>query len=261
MRLIDTHAHLDDERLYSQIEAVLERAQEAGVQKIIAVGTTAEDSKRYVEIAKRFEPVYASVGIQPNYCHQAKGGDWDVIVELSQQEKVVALGETGLDKYWDECPFEIQIDYFKRHIELSKQTGLPFVIHMRECEQEILDVLNETSDGTPHRAVMHSFTGSLEGAKECLGLGLYISFAGMVTYKKAQDIRDVAAEIPADRILVETDSPYLSPEPKRGHRPNEPALVFHTAARVAEVRGVTLEEFANQTSENAERLFDRLTTT
>jgi TatD DNase family protein len=168
---------------------------------------------------------------------------------------VVALGETGLDHYWDYTPRQVQQDYFDRHIRLSQARDLPLVIHMRDCEPEIVSMLRGGRGRGPLRGVMHSFTGTTETAAECLELGLYISFAGMVTYKKSEQLRRVAAIVPPDRLLIETDSPYLSPEPNRGRRPNEPAWIVHTARCLAEVRGTTVEELATQTTDNARRLF------
>jgi len=253
--LFDTHAHLDDEQLQGQIDSVVRRAHKAGVEYMIAVGTTAASSLDCVRIAAEHPNVFASVGIQPNYCAEAAAGDWESIVQLASKPKVVALGETGLDRYWDHTPFEIQQDFFDRHIQLSQQTDLPFIVHMRDCGDDILSMLREARQRAPLRGVMHSFTGDALLAEACLDLGLYISFAGMVTYKKSIELREVAAQIPEDRLLIETDAPYLSPHPKRGQRPNEPALVVHTAECLAAVRGVNLKTFALQTTENARRLF------
>ena len=255
MNLFDTHAHLTDEQLCSDVDALVSRAHEAGVTRILTVGTTSASSEAGIRLAERFEGVYAAVGIHPNSCQEAVEGDWDRIIELASAPHVVALGETGLDRYWDYAPFELQQDYFDRHIRLSQQTGLPFVVHMRECEADIMSMLREARQRGPLRGIMHSYTGDTAMAAECVELGLHISFAGMVTFKKSPELRATAATIPADRILVETDSPYLSPEPLRSKRPNEPARVVHTAACVAEQRGASLAEFAAQTTTNAERLF------
>lgn len=255
MELIDTHAHLNDESFADQLDGVIDRALAAGVTRMIAVGTTVASSKECVELAARYPSVYAAVGIQPNYCHEVEEGDWEQIVELAQAPRVAAIGETGLDRYWDDCPFEIQQDYFQRHIRLSRETELPFIVHMRDCEAETLEALRLAHRDGPLAGVMHSFTGTLAGAQSCLELGLYISFAGMVTFKKSSDLRDVGRAVPLDRILIETDSPYLSPEPFRGKRPNEPARVVHTAKCLADARGETLESFSQATTENALKLF------
>jgi TatD DNase family protein len=253
--IVDTHCHLDQSEFDEDREEVLQRAREAGVSQVIAIGTTAASSETCVQLAARHDGVVAAVGIQPNYIAETKDGDWDCVVALTQRPRVVALGETGLDRHWDYAPFDMQQDYFDRHLRLSQETRLPFVVHMRDCEEDILLMLREARGRGPLAGVMHSFTGTAAGAAECVQLGLYVSFAGMVTYKKSTELRDVAAAIPDDRILIETDSPYLSPHPHRGIRPNEPALVVHTAQTLAEIRGVTLEAFAKQTTDNARRLF------
>jgi TatD DNase family protein len=255
MRLFDTHAHLSDEQLSPICDDVIRRAAAAGVERILSVATTAESSAACVRLAERHPMVVASVGIHPNSAGEAQPQDWDKIVNLVSAAKVVALGETGLDRYWDYVPFDVQQDYFDRHILLSQQTGLPFIVHMRDCEQEILDMLEQARMRGPLTGVMHSFTGSSATANRCLELGLYISFAGMVTYKKSEELRSVAAAIPEDRLLMETDAPYLSPHPMRGQRPNEPALIVHTARALAAARGESEQSFALLATENAYRLF------
>lgn len=254
MRLFDTHAHLASPQLESLLDQVLDRAKSAGVEGIVAIGTNPQDSDRCVKIAHGSPFVFAAVGYQPNNCHQASEAGWEVICELVKDPKVVAIGETGLDRYWDDCPFEIQQLWFDRHIQLSQNSGKPLVVHMRECELDIIESLKKF-DG-PIRGIMHSYTGSAESAKVCLDLGLHISFAGMVTFKKSSELREVAATIPLDRLLVETDSPYLSPHPYRNRRPNEPALVQYTVECLAEVFGMEAESLAERTTENALQLFD-----
>lgn len=253
MKLFDTHVHLADPQLDSQLEAVVQRALSAGVEGMVAIGIDPPTSDRCVRIAHQFEHVFAAVGWQPNGCHLATQEGWDVLLELAKDPQVVAIGETGLDRYWDDCPFEIQQAWFDRHIELSLESGKPLVIHMRQCEQDIIESLAKFNRPIP--GIMHSYTGSVEAARQCLELGLHISFAGMVTYKKAQDLRDMAATIPLDRMLIETDAPYLSPHPCRSQRPNEPALVQHTAHCLAEVHGISPDELGEITTGNARRLF------
>jgi len=255
MHLIDTHAHLDDEQFDERLDEVVRCASEAGVVNVICVGTTAISSAKVVDLAARYPAIFAAVGIQPNCCAETEPDAWDRVVELTRRDKVVALGETGLDRYWDDTPFPMQQDYFDRHVRLSQSGELPLIIHMRDCEREMLLMLREARQRGPIHGVMHSFTGTATTAEECLELGLFISFAGMVTFPKSQTLRDVAAQIPADRILVETDSPYLAPQPVRGKRPNQPAWMVHTAACLADVRGQTLDSFAAQTTANARRLF------
>ena len=254
MPLIDTHAHLDQDEFADDRVEVIQRAVEAGVEKIVAVGIGAESSQQSIRLAAENQAVYAAGGIQPNYCAQAEPGDWDRIVRLAQQPKVVAIGETGLDRHWDYSPFDLQQDYFDRHLRLSQSSGLPFIVHTRESEADVVAMLRDAHQRGPLCGVMHSFVGDAAVAAECLERGLYISFAGMVTFKKSDELRRVAATIPDDRILVETDAPYLSPHPRRGRR-NEPAHVVHTARLLAEVRQQEFDEFARQTTQNACRLF------
>ena len=254
MLLVDTHAHLDQEEFDLDRAEVVERARQAGVGAIITIGTTADSSEKSVQLAAEFSRVYAAVGIQPNYCAQSGQGDWDRIVELARRPGVVALGETGLDRYWDYSPIAVQQDFFDRHLRLSQELNLPFVVHTRDSDSEVVEMLRAARKRAPLRGVMHSFTGTAETAAECVALGLYISFAGMVTFKKSSDIRTVATTVPPDRILIETDSPYLSPHPLRGRR-NEPAHVVHTAECLAAERGVPADDFKKQTTANAEQLF------
>ncbi len=255
--MFDTHAHLDQEGFDSDRDAVIARARAAGVDEILIVGCTGPTSEKCVEIAETDDRLYASAGIQPNYVTEIAATEWDTIVELSKHPKVIALGETGLDRYWDDSTLHLQQDYFDRHLRLSQQTGLPFIVHMRNCEADLMTMLREAHARGPLAGVMHSYTGPAAMAAECVELGLSISFAGMVTYKKNDELRAVAATVPLDRLLVETDSPYLSPEPVRKIRRNEPAHVAHTVACLAEVRGMSPAELGRATSENARRLFVR----
>ena len=258
MALVDTHLHLDDEQFDGQRELLLERARLAGVTTMITVGTTADSSEHSVRLAAQLADVHAAVGIQPNYCSEADTGDWDRILALVDQPGVVALGETGLDRHWDYSPLELQQDYFDRHLRLSQQTDLPFIVHMRDCGDDILTMLSEARQRGPLRGVMHSFSGDQPLLEACLELGMYISFAGMLTFKKSDQLRQVATAVPADRILIETDAPWLSPHPCRSQRPNEPALLVHTFECLADCRQLDKEPFQQQLSANSRRLFDRL---
>jgi TatD DNase family protein len=253
--LFDTHTHLDQPEFDQIRDAVVERAKTAGVEALVAVGTTAEASRRCVELAGRYAGVFAAVGIQPNYVAEAAADDWAEIERISTAPGVVAIGETGLDRHWDYTPFDQQRDYFQRHIALARRRDLPFIVHMRDCDDDILAALREALVHGPLRGVMHSFTSDAAMAAECVAMGMHISFAGMVTYKKSQALRDCAATIPDERLLIETDCPYLSPEPVRSQRPNEPALVRHTAECIANARGVTLDKLAALTTTNARALF------
>jgi TatD DNase family protein len=255
MELFDTHAHLNDEQFEGLLEDVLARARAAGVVQMLCVGTTVETSRRAVELAETHAEIVAAVGIHPNYCGEATAADWERIEELACHPRVRALGETGLDRYWDDAPFATQQEFLARHLALSRVTGLPCVLHMRDCQADLLEMLRDDHRRGPIHAIMHSYTGDAAGAAESVELGLHVSFAGMVTYKKSDELRQVAASVPAARLLVETDAPYLSPHPHRSVRPNEPAMMIHTAECLAQVRGVSLAELARQTTENARRLF------
>ncbi len=255
MTLFDTHAHLDDERFAADLPEVLERAATAGVTRVVTIATTAPSSAACVDLAARHSPLFATVGIQPNHVAEAEPHAWDQVLRLVNSDKIVAVGETGLDRHWDYTPFPQQEDFFARHLQLGREKNLAVVIHCRESEADVVRRLREDFEQHgPVQGVMHSFTGDWATAEACLAMGLYISFAGMVTYKTAQNLREVASRVPLDRLLVETDSPYLSPVPLRGKR-NEPANVVHTAACLARVRNIDLTLLAKQTTENAMRLF------
>jgi TatD DNase family protein len=251
----DTHAHLDDEQFAADLPAVLDRAATAGVTRVVTIATSAPSSAACVDLAARHSPLFATVGIQPNHVAEAAPDAWDQVVSLMNSKKVVAVGETGLDRHWDYTPFSQQEDFFTRHLQLAREKNLAVVIHCREAEADLVRMLRDDfNQHGPVQGVMHSFTGDWATAEACLTMGLYISFAGMVTYKNAQNLRDVAVRVPLDRLLVETDSPYLSPVPVRGKR-NEPANVVHTAACLADLRNIELSLLAEQTTDNALRLF------
>jgi TatD DNase family protein len=253
--LIDTHAHLDAEQFAADLPEVLERARAAGVAQVVAVATTAPSTVATLDIAARHSGVFATAGIHPNNILGEKPTAWDEVVALAADARVVGVGETGLDRHWDDTPFAVQEEHFARHLGLSRKLGKPVVIHCREAEADVLRLLRDDfARPGPLRGVMHSFTGTAATAQECLAMGLYLSFAGMLTYKNAADLREVAAKVPPDRVLVETDSPYLSPTPLRGKR-NEPANVVHTAATLAGLLGLTLEALAERTTANARALF------
>lgn len=255
--LVDTHAHLADPGLASRLPAVLATAREHGVRRIIAVATTASDSRQVVALAAEHpDMIRAAVGIHPNDAGEATAADWASVRALAADEAVVAVGETGLDRHWDRTPFPLQQEFFARHLELAREVGLPIIIHSRECHRDVVDQLGRL--GRPIRGVLHSFTGSWAEAEDLLALGLHLSFAGMVTFanKSLDPLREAAARVPADRLLVETDSPYLAPVPHRGQS-NEPGRVVHTSTKLAALRGISLQELAVRTTKNAEELFRR----
>ena len=258
MTYVDTHAHLDVEEFSDDLPAVIARAREASVDAVICPGITADSSEAAVGVAADNGEVFAAVGIQPNYSGEAAPDDWDRIVSLTDKPRVVAVGETGLDRHWDFTPFDLQRDYFERHLRLAQDRGLPIIIHCREAEDDLLPMLRQAVDRAPIAGALHAFSGDPSFAAECLELGLHVSFAGPVTYtnKKFETLRAAARSIPDDRLLIETDSPYLVPHPLRGkQKRNEPANLVHTARRLAELRGCPLEELAALTRANARRLF------
>jgi TatD DNase family protein len=253
---IDTHTHLFDKQFRQDLPAVLQRASETGVRQILAVGIDHPSNLACVDLARSYpQQLFATVGIQPNHVAECAATDWDEVVKLAQLPEVVGIGETGLDRYWDRTPFPQQEDFFARHLTLSRQTQKALVIHTRECDADILRMLREDfAKHGPILGVMHSFCSNAEVAKECLEMGLDISLAGMLTYKSAEDIRQMVKSVPLNRLLVETDCPYLAPVPQRGKR-NEPSFVVHTGACLAECMGISRAEIAKHTTANARRLF------
>lgn len=253
--LVDTHCHLDHHKTPGTPAEIVQRADAAGVGQLVNVesGATLEANETTIATAEAFPHVYAAIGIHP---HDA-GEVTDAIVEgiraLSTRDKVVAIGEAGLDYHYDRHPRELQRDAFARWIALARDVDLPLVVHTRDAEDDTLDVLRAERLG-PAGGVIHCFTGTLDFARKAVDLGFFVSIPGVVTFRNAGEIPETAKWLPADRILVETDSPYLAPIPRRG-RPNEPAYVAHTAAFVAGLRGVSLEDLARTTTANAQRLF------
>jgi TatD DNase family protein len=255
---VDTHAHIDLAEFDADRGGVLGRAREAGIGAIVCPAVGAASSEAVVRLAASSPGVFAAVGIQPNYCAEAKPDDWDRVVALAGEPHVVAIGETGLDRHWDFTPFAIQQEYFDRHLRLAQERGLPLVIHCREAESDVLAMLRDAIGRGPLQGVLHAFSGDRSFGEACVDLGLYISFAGAVTYtnKKFAPLREAAAAIPGDRLLLETDSPYLVPHPLRGkEKRNEPARLVLTAQCLAQLRGQTLADLVAQTTANAYRLF------
>jgi len=254
MELIDTHCHLTFEPLAGEVPAVVERSRAAGVVGWITVGTHLEDSRRAVELAGLHESMYATVGIHP---HDAKDATPEVLAELkrlARSGKVVAVGETGLDYHYNLSKHPDQRRVFIAHLEMAKELDLPVVIHSREAFDETMEVLDGHGDGL-RGAVFHCFGGSTEQARQVLDRGYHISFTGVVTFKNADSTRGAALSVPLDRLMVETDCPYMSPEPMRKQRPNEPALMVHTARFLAELKGVDTDEFAHVTTATALEFF------
>ena len=250
--LVDTHAHLQMNKFNRDRDAVVERAKEAGVAYIINASFDIASSHQAVRLAEEYDNLYAAVGVHPHDAKTLNDRGMKTLRKLAEHPKVVAIGEIGLDYYRDLSPRDIQKQAFENQIRLAKETNLPIIIHNRDAHDDTLAVLK--SHGEEYRGVMHCFSGDMDFADKCIQLGLYISFAGPVTYPKSHDLREVAAEVGDDAFFVETDCPYLTPQFRRSKR-NEPAYVRAIAEKIAEIRRVSLEEIAKSTTANAKELF------
>lgn len=255
--LVDSHCHLDFPDFADDLDAIVKRAEAAGVGRIVTISTRVRKVDGLLSIAARFPNVYCSVGTHPHNADEEDGITPDELIALTRHPKVVALGEAGLDNFYKDGSPEAQERGFRAHIAAARATGLPLVIHTREADEACGRILEDEIAKGPFKAVLHCYTGGRELAMKAIGLGLSISFTGILTFKNSQAIRDIAAELPADRIMVETDAPYLAPGKFRGKR-NEPSFVTETARVLAETRGVSLDEIAQQTTENFFRLFDKV---
>lgn len=251
--LFDTHAHLNATQFNEDVEQVIERARAEGVSHIVVVGFDRPTIQRAMELAEQYSFIYAAVGWHPVDAIHMTDEDLIMIECLAAHPKVVALGEMGLDYYWDQSPKEVQKEVFRKQIRLAKKVKLPIVIHNRDATADIVHILQE-EHAEEVGGVMHCFSGSIEVARQCIDMNFYISFGGPVTFKNAKKPKEVAKEIPLDRLLIETDCPYLTPHPFRGKR-NEPSYVKYVAEAIAELKGISFEEVAQKTSDNAKRLF------
>jgi len=251
--LIDTHAHLQDEDLKKDLEQVLNRAQDAGLEKIICVGYDLASSQEALQLARKYRQVHAVVGIHPHDAQRFNPDVKEKIFAMARDQRVVAIGEIGLDFYRDLSPREIQRQAFREQIKMAQEIGKPIVIHDRDAHQEVMEIIKAEKAGK-NLGIMHCYSGALPMANELIKLGFYISFAGPLTFKNASKAHETAAKIPIDKILVETDCPYLSPEPFRG-KLNEPANVKYVAAKLAELRNKNIDEIAYLTNLNARKIY------
>ena len=254
--LIDSHCHLDFEALANDIDGVLARAAAAGVTHMVTISTHVDKFSTYADIAERHDNIWCSVGTHPHHADQELHIQTDDLVRLSAHPRCVAIGEAGLDYFYDNAPREAQAIGLRRHIAAARITKLPLVIHSRSADEDMAAILREESGQGTFPFLLHCFTAGISLAKTALDLGGYISFSGIITFKNAEEIREVATLVPADRYLVETDSPYLAPIPHRGQS-NEPSFVRHTAEKLADVRGISLEQLGAETSANFARLFSK----
>jgi TatD DNase family protein len=255
--LVDSHCHLDFPDFADALDGVVARARAQGVGRIVTISTRIRRLPQLLSIAERFEDVFCSVGTHPHHAHEELEIGAAEIVAATAHPKVVAIGEAGLDYFYDKSPRDAQEQGFRAHVSAARTTGLPLVIHSREADADMARILEEEMGKGAFPAVLHCFTGTRALAMRAIELGLSISFTGILTFKSSQNLRDIAAELPADRIMVETDAPYLAPGKYRGKR-NEPAYVAETARTLAEVRGVSEDEIARQTTENFFRLFTKV---
>ena len=255
--LIDSHCHLDFPDFADELDAVVARAKAAGIARMVTISTRVRRHAELLAITGRFPQVFCSVGTHPHNAHEELDIGADDLIAYSKHPKVVAIGEAGLDYHYDNSPRAAQEKRFRAHIAAARATKLPLVIHSREADADMARILEEETAKGAFPAVLHCFTGSRDLAMRGIALGLYVSFTGILTFKNSADLRAIAAELPADRILVETDAPYLAPLPFRGKR-NEPSYVVNTAKVLADVRGVSMDEIALQTTENFYRLFNKV---
>jgi TatD DNase family protein len=255
--LVDSHCHLDFPDFAAELGAVVARARAAGIGRMVTICTRVRKFPQVLAVAEKYPDIFCSVGTHPHNAHEELDIDAAALIELTQHPKVVALGEAGLDYHYDKSPRDAQAHGFRQHIAAARETGLPLVVHSREADADMSRILAEETGKGAFPAVLHCYTGGRDLAFKAMELGLYIGFTGILTFKNGQDLRDIAKVLPAERILVETDSPYLAPLPCRGKR-NEPSYVVNTAKVLAETRGVSEDEIAHQTTDNFFRLFSKV---
>jgi TatD DNase family protein len=255
--LVDHHCHLDYPDLAQNRDEVIARARAAGVGRLVTISTVIANYDTYRGIAEAYPEIYFTVGTHPHRAHEELDVPVAEIVRLSDHPKCVGIGEAGLDYFYDKSPRDAQRQGLLNHIAAARETGLPLVIHSRDADDDMAAILEAEMARGAFSAVLHCFTGSADLARRAVAIGLYVSFSGIITFKKSDALRAIAAEVPMDRVLVETDAPYLAPEPFRGQR-NEPAYVVHTAAALARVKGVTDAEIAATTTENFHRLYAKV---
>lgn len=254
--LVDSHCHLEYKGLVEDQAQVLTRAREAGVGQFLNISTRRNEWDQVIATAEREQDVWASVGIHPHEADQHADLGRDILIEATKNPRVIGIGETGLDYYYDNSARDTQRDLFRMHIGVARETRLPLIIHTRDAEDDTLQILNEEMEKGAYPALIHCFTASATFGQAVLDMGLSVSLSGIVTFKNAKELQEIAAIIPQDRLLVETDSPFLAPVPHRG-KPCEPAFVANTAQFIADLRGETLEELSQYTTENFRNLFNK----
>jgi|WetSurMetagenome_2_1015567.scaffolds.fasta_scaffold21899_2 TatD DNase family protein len=254
MEFVDTHCHLDWNSFDADREAVIDRAVEAGVTRMITIGVDVASSRRAIEIAEQHEAVYAAVGVHPNDCADFDATLLHEIRSLAQHPKVVAIGEIGLDYYWQKVEHDVQARAFRAQLELAAEINKPVIIHSRDAAAEVVTLLEDFTQQTCLAGTLHSYFDDRAIAQRVFAIGFYIGVTGPITFKKSDREREIIRQVPLDRVLLETDAPFLTPMPHRGER-NEPAYVRHVAEAIAQMRGQPVEDVARQATHNAERLF------
>ncbi len=255
--LVDSHCHLDYLERDGRLDDAIARARTAGVGLMLTIGTRLDAFDKVRAIAERHDDVYCTVGVHPHEAENEAEVEIDRLLDAARHPKVVGIGETGLDYYYDKSPRDIQRRLFRIHIRAARASGLPVIVHTREADDDTVAILAEEMAEGAFRGLIHCFSTSRELAENSVEMGLYVSMSGILTFDNTDTIRATARDLPLDRLLVETDSPYLAPVPRRGKR-NEPAFVVHTAAKLAEIRGITAEELAQATTENFFTLFSKI---
>lgn len=255
--LVDSHCHLDFPDFQGELDQVVERARGAGVGLMLTINTHVTRFERVLAVAERFDEVYCTIGIHPHEAGTEPAADLERLIEASSHPKVVGFGETGLDYFYDKSPRDMQRASFRTHIEAARRTGLPVVIHTRDADADTAAILDEEMGKGGFTGLLHCFSSGRELAEKAVELGLFISISGIVTFKKSEALQRIVSDLPLDRLLVETDCPYLAPIPFRGKR-NEPAYVAHTAAKVAELKGIPAEAVASATTANFLNLFTKV---
>jgi TatD DNase family protein len=254
--LVDSHCHLDFEDFGEEVADVVARARDAGVGTMVSISTHLSRFEGVKAVAERFDDVWCSVGVHPHYAGEEGQDTPDRLIELAAHPRVVGIGESGLDFYYDHSPRDRQQISFRAHIAAARETGLPLIVHARDADKETADILRDEMNKGAFTGVMHCFSSERGLAEAALDLGMYMSFSGILTFKNAEELREIARDVPEDRLLVETDAPFLAPVPNRGQR-NEPAFVVHTAETLATVKGLDVADLHDKTSENFFRLFSR----
>lgn len=255
--LVDTHCHLDFPDYGTEIDMVIARAKNEGVGIMQTISTHISRFDNIKRIAENYTDIYCSVGIHPHHVEEEKKVTPQEIIDHTNHPKVIGIGETGLDYYYENSPRELQRESFINHIEASRKTGIPVIIHTRDAENDTINIIHDEMDKGSFKGLIHCFTGTIELAKKALDYGLYISISGIVTFKKASSLQDIVKQLPLDRLLIETDAPFLAPEPYRGKR-NEPAYIKYTAEFIANLKNISVQEVADQTTNNFFDLFTKV---